>query len=83
MLPVPGSAMGRAEGQPFFLDLMAQTLKIQEDPDHEILVADRDSFSSGVPVGYEEPIPPAPDVFRARLKQSNLDSSEYMEEARN
>ncbi|CAL1141183.1 unnamed protein product [Cladocopium goreaui] len=83
LLPVPGSAMGRAEGQPFFLDLMAQTLKIQEDPDHEILVADRDSFSSGVPVGYEEPIPPAPDVFRARLKQSNLDSSEYMEEARN
>jgi hypothetical protein len=83
LLPVPGSAVGRAEGQPFFLDLMAQTLKIQEDPDHEILVADRDSFSSGVPVGYEEPIPPAPDVFRTRLKQSNLDSSEYMEEARN
>ena len=62
---------------------MAQTLKIQGDPDSEILVASKDSFTTGVPVGYGEPIPPAPEVFRTRTKQSNLDASEYMEEARN
>ena len=81
--PVPSSAVQKAEGQPFLLDLMAQTLKIQGDPDSEILVASKDSFTTGVPVGYEEPIPPAPEVFRTRTKQSNLDASEYMEEARN
>ena len=83
LLPVPSSAVQKAEGQPFLLDLMAQTLKIQGDPDSEILVASKDSFTTGVPVGYEEPIPPAPEVFRTRTKQSNLDASEYMEEARN
>eukprot|EP00435_Cladocopium_sp_Y103_P026389 s2825_g6.t1 len=62
---------------------MAQTLKIQEEPDFEILVSCKDSFSTGVPVGYDEPITPAPEVSRKRSKQSNLDPSEYMEEARN
>ena len=83
LLPAPSVALQKAEGQPFLLDLMAQTLKIQGDPDVDILVAAKDSFATGVPVGYEEPIPPAPEVFRTRTKQSNLDSSEYMEEARN
>eukprot|EP00435_Cladocopium_sp_Y103_P024615 s4687_g6.t1 len=83
LLPMPANATKRAEGQPFLLDMMAQTLKIQGDPDYEILVSHKDSFASGVPVGYGEPIPPAPEVFRLRTKQSNLDSSEYMEEARN
>ena len=83
LLAAPSNAMRRAEGQPFFLDLMAQTLRIQEDPDFEVLVSSKDSYSTGVPVGYEEPIPPVPEVFRPRLKQSNLDSSDYLEEARN
>eukprot|EP00435_Cladocopium_sp_Y103_P041551 s3778_g11.t1 len=83
LLPMPGNALRVSEGQPFFLDLMAQTLKIQEDPDFGILVSCKDSFSTGVPVGYDEPIPATPEVFRKRLKQSNLDVSEYMEEARN
>ena len=83
LLPVPETAVRKADGQPFFLDLMAQTLKIQDDPDYEILVSCKDSFSTGVPVGYDEPIEPAPAVFRTRSRQSNLDSSEYMEEARN
>ena len=83
LLPAPSGALQKAEGQPFLLDLMAQTLKIQGDPDFEILVASKDSFATGVPVGYEEPIPPAPAVFRTRTKQSNLDASEYVEEARN
>ena len=62
LLPAPSGALQKAEGQPFLLDLMAQTLKIQGDPDFEILVASKDSFATGVPVGYEEPIPPAPAV---------------------
>ena len=83
LLPMPDSAKVRADGQPFYLDMMAQTLKIQGDPDYRILVDEEDSFSSGVPVGYEQPIPPVPSVFRPREKQSSLDESEYMEVARN
>ena len=62
---------------------MAQTLRVQGDPDFEILVSKKDSYTTGVPVGYEEPIEPAPEVFRTRGKQSSLGASEYMEEARN
>ena len=83
LLTAPQAAMVRAEGQPFFLDLMAQTLKVLGDPDWEILTSVEDSFATGVPLGYKEPIPRAPDVFPERLKQSKLDESEYMEIARN
>ena len=79
LLEVPNSALMVAEGQPFMLDMMAQTLKVLEDPDWEILTSVPDSFSSGVPVGYKDPIPRTPDVFPERLKQSNLDDSIYQE----
>ena len=75
LLEVPNSALMIAEGQPFMVDMMAQTLKVLEDPDWELLTSVPDSFSSGVPVGYKEPIPRTPDVFPERLKQSNLDDS--------
>ena len=83
LLTAPQAAMVRAEGQPFFLDLMAQTLRVLGDPDWEILTSVEDSFATGVPLCYKEPIPRAPDVFPERLKQSKLDESEYMEIARN
>ena len=83
LLPVPDSAMVRADGQPlFYLDMMAQTLKLRGDPDYSILVDEEDSFTTGVPVCYEQPIPPVPSVFRPREKQSSLDDSEYMEVSR-
>ena len=40
LLEVPNSALCRAEGQPFMLDMMAQTL---EDPDWKILTSVTDS----------------------------------------
>ena len=39
LLASPQAAMVRAEGQPFFLDLMAQTLRALGDPDWEILTS--------------------------------------------
>ena len=49
------------------LDMMAQTLKVLEDPDWEILTSVTDSYATGVPVGYKEPIARIPDVFPERL----------------
>ena len=83
LLEVPNAAMSVAEGQPFMLDMMAQTLKVLEDPDWEILTSVPDSFATGVPVGYKEPIGRTPDVFPERQKQSSLDESVYQELAVN
>ena len=83
LLPMPGSAVVRADGQPFYLDLMAQTLEALGDPDASILVNDEDSFSTGVPVGYKEVLPRVPSVFPPKVKQNKLDDSVYNEMAVN
>ena len=63
------------EGQPFLLELMSQTLEIFGDPDWMILTTDKESFATGVPVGYGKPFPQVPAVFSERVKQSKLDES--------
>eukprot|EP00434_Breviolum_minutum_P032699 symbB.v1.2.028918.t1/scaffold3103.1/size63517/1 len=83
LLPRPQSAVEIPEGQPFLLELMSQTLEIFGDPDWMILTTDKESFASGVPVGYDKPLPRVPSVFPERVKQSRLDESEYMSVAKN
>ena len=83
LLPRPQSAVEIPEGQPFLLELMSQTLEIFGDPDWTILTTDKESFSTGVPVGYGKPLPRVPSVFPERVKQSKLDESEYMSVAKN
>ena len=83
LLPRPQSAVEIPEGQPFLLELMSQTLEIFGDPDWMILTTDKESFATGVPVGYGKPLPRVPSVFPERVKQSKLDESEYMSVAKN
>ena len=83
LLPRPQSAVEIPEGQPFLLELMSQTLEIFGDPDWMILTTDKESFASGVPVGYDKPLLRVPSVFPERVKQSRLDESEYMSVAKN
>ena len=83
LLPRPQSAVEIPEGQPFLLELMSQTLEIFGDPDWMILTTDKESFATGVPVGYGKPLPRVPSVFPERVKQSKLDESEYMAVAKN
>ena len=83
LLPRPQSAVVIPEGQPFLLELMSQTLEIFGDPDWMILTTDKESFATGVPVGYGRPLPRVPSVFPERTKQSKLDESEYMAVAKN
>eukprot|EP00435_Cladocopium_sp_Y103_P064471 s792_g26.t1 len=56
------------ERQPFFLYLLAESLRKLEDPDWEILVQGDECFAKGVPVGVEQPLPRTPQVFRRREK---------------
>ena len=78
LLPSPSSAMELTEGQPFFLHLLAQTLEVMEDPDYQVLVQDRESFATGVPVGLDEPLPRVPAVFPPKEKHRKLDDSDYI-----
>ena len=83
VLPMPKQALEKASGQPFYLSLLSQGLRILEDPDWEILTSPADGFEVGVPVGYKSPLPRTPEVFPPKRKQRTLDESQFMEEARN
>ena len=78
LLLSPASALELTEGQPFFLHLLAQTLEVMEDPDYQVLVQDKESFATGVPVGLDEPLPRVPAVFPPKEKHRKLDESDYI-----
>ena len=78
LLPRPDSALVVPEGQPFLLEMMSQTLEIFGDPDWMILTTDKESFATGVPVGFDSPLPRVPMVFPERTKYNKLDESEFM-----
>ena len=82
-LPMPGQAVLRADGQPFYLEFISQAMEIIGDPDWGMLVGPGDTFSSGVRVGYKEQIQRAPKVFPPKVKSRALDQSIFSEEASN
>ena len=55
----PPDALEVPEGQPFFLHLLARSLKTLGDPDFGILVNGEECFAKGVQVGYDAPLPRA------------------------
>ena len=83
LLPRPGKAMCRAEGQPFWLELLSQTLCNLGDPDWRVLTEEAESFAVGVPVGYDKPLPRVPAVFPPKEKFKKLDESEFLEDSKN
>ena len=83
LLPRPETTSTPSEGQPFFLELMSQSLRILGDPDWRILTQDEESFATGVPLGYDQPLPRVPQVFPPKEKHRKLDDSEFSEVAQN
>ena len=77
LLPSKAKALEIPERQPFLLGLISQSLERVEDPDYKIFMHGKDSFWTGVPVGYDEPLPRTPDVFPRKEKVRPLDESEY------
>ena len=69
--------------QPFFLHLLAESLKKLGDPDWEILVQGEECFAKGVPVGMEQELPRTPRVFRKREKFRQLDITEFQPDMKN
>ena len=60
MVGAPEPALAVDEGQPFFLRLLASWLRSYGDPDVSVLVDDQFSFSIGVYVGEDIPLPLTP-----------------------
>lgn len=65
------------KGQPFYLRLLAAWLREFGDPDVSVLVDDEFSFSSGVFVREDRPLPRTPQVFPPKEKHKKLDDSDF------
>jgi len=83
LLSRPDKALFKAERQPFLLELLSQTLQGLGDPDWRVLTEEVDSFSSGVPVGYDQPLPRVSAVFPPKERFRKLDDSVFMEDSAN
>ena len=71
------------ERQPFYLYLLAESLRILGDPDWEVLVQGDECYAEGMPVGFDSPLPRAPQVFRLRDRFRKLDESEFEPQMQN
>ena len=69
--------------QPFFLYLLAESLRELDDPDWEILVQGEECFAKGVPLGVETELPRTPQVFRRREKFRQLDITDFQPDMKN
>ena len=82
-LPSTQMALIVPDRQPFFLGIIGQSLELLGDPDAQIFMEGEDSFWTGVPLGYDEPLPRAAAVFPKKEKIRPLDESEYNPMAEN
>ena len=64
-------------GQPFFLHLAAELARCLGDPDCQILVRRKDSYSTGVPVGFRERLPRTPAVFERKTRWRRYEPEDY------
>ena len=65
----------RTDHQTFYLFALGETLRLIGDVDHEIFWRAKDSFVSGVPVGYKEIIPLIPDMYEEKQKWRKYDET--------
>lgn len=56
---------------------MSQWLAVFKDPDVSILVDDKDSFATGVPLRVDAPLPRSPQVYLRKVVHRKLDKSEF------
>ena len=73
----PAGALEVPSGQPFFLHMLAQSLRVLGDPDWEILTQGEECYANGMPLGCEKPFPRAPQVFAPRSKYRKLDETPF------
>ena len=73
----------KTEFQPFYLFAIGETLRLMGDQDHGIFFREKDSFATGVPVGYKEEILLVHSQYEERSKYRKYDESVEMESREN
>ncbi|CAE6914886.1 PARP6, partial [Symbiodinium sp. CCMP2456] len=68
-------ALDVPESQPFFLYTLSATAQLLEDPDWQAIACQRDSYVTGVSIGFDEPAEHIPQVFEYKTKFRKLDES--------
>ena len=63
------------ESQPFFLHALSSTARLLEYPDWRAVACQRDSYVTGVSLGFNEPAEHIPQVFEYKTKFRKLDES--------
>ena len=71
----PNEALRVPEGQPFYLNLVAQSLRLLGDPDWSVLTQGTECFANGMPIGFDQPLPRAPQVFKKKTKFRKCDDT--------
>ena len=66
----------RAERQPFFLQAIAQLLKLAGDPDWRQYSEASHSFEKGVPLGVDHRLPRTPALFTRKLRHRRYKDAE-------
>ena len=65
------------EGQPFYLHILSEVARVLGDPDWRILVRAKESFASGVRVGYKTRLPRTPAVFERKKRWRKYDPEDF------
>ena len=71
-----------ADRQPSHLNLAAHLAQALGDPDWRILAAAKDSYTTGVPVGYRERLPRTPAVYERKTRWKKYEPDDYVLEER-
>ena len=77
LLPSPSLAAKIPEGQPFYLHAIAQTARLMEEEDSDILDTGPDNYCDGRMVGYGHIFPRVPLVFRPKIKERKYDETDF------
>ena len=62
----------------FLLEMMSQTLEIFGDTDWMILTTDKESFATGVPAGFDSPLPRVPSFLNGLSRTSWMSQSSWL-----
>eukprot|EP00971_Amphidinium_carterae_P122507 2425511-Amphidinium_carterae.1 len=69
--------------QPFWLRAVGKSLRIAGDPDWRVMASARESYSTGVPVGTEKPLPRVPAVYSRKMRWRTLDDTLFQDDMAN
>ena len=63
--------------QPFYLHLLSEVARVLGDPDWRVLVTSKESFATGVRVGFKSRLPRTPAVYDRKVRWRRYDAADF------